>query len=138
MKPFVILILLAAAIITISSTAVASTGYSYLGAWQPPTIYQTNYWYAKTATFSGPYGATITTIQWQLQWNLNNGTYGIPSGLLRKICDAANYCTTITNPPCKWGHIVFCRGIGKPNVHFQVRDSGSAHRSNRTIHRLCF
>lgn len=82
---------------TISGTASAATGFSYLGAWQPPTIYQTNYWYTKTATITGPYGATITTIQWQLQWNLNNGTYGIPSGLVMKICDAANYCQDITN-----------------------------------------
>jgi hypothetical protein len=99
MKNFVVKILLAVAALTLPSLASAqSTGYSYIGAWQPPIIYQSNTWYSKTAAFSGPSNATITTIQWQLQWNLNNGSDGIPSGLEMKICDASSNCTTFTSP----------------------------------------
>jgi hypothetical protein len=67
MKNILVMFLLAAAVTSLSSNASASTGYSYLGAWLPPTIYQSNWWYSQTAPFSGPFNATITTIQWQ--WN---------------------------------------------------------------------
>lgn len=91
--------LLAAAVLALPSLAVAqSTGYSYLGAWQPPTIYQSNTWYSETAAFSGPSNATIATVQWQLEWNLNNGSDGIPSGLQMKICDASNNCQMFSSP----------------------------------------
>jgi hypothetical protein len=72
----------------------AQGGDSYLGAWQPPTIYQSNTFYDKQASFSGPAGATITTIYWQLEWTPNDG---VPSGLEMVICDASFHCTTITN-----------------------------------------
>ena len=100
MKNVVVRILLAAAFLALPFLASAqSTGYSYLGAWQPPTIYQSNTWYSKTAAFTGPSNATITTVQWQLQWNLNNGTDGIPSGLEMKICDAVGTCKIFTTVP---------------------------------------
>ena len=45
MNTFVAKLLLAAVIPALSCLASAqSTGYSYLGAWQPPTIYQSNTW----------------------------------------------------------------------------------------------
>lgn len=72
-----------------------STGDSYVGAWLPPTIYQSNTWYSKTAAFSGPSNAKLTTIQWQLQWTPNDVP---PSGLQMKICNASSVCTTISNP----------------------------------------
>jgi len=97
MKNILVMLLLAAAAIAIPSATWAATGYSYLGAWQPPTIYQSNWWYSQTAAFSGPSNATFTTIQWQLEWNVS-GKYGIPPGMEMEICDAANHCVLITSP----------------------------------------
>lgn len=86
--------LLLAAVLSFSSLAFANM-YSYLGAWLPPAIYQTNTWYSRSAPFTGT--GAITTIQWQLQWNLNNGTYGVPLGTEMMICDSANHCFDYTN-----------------------------------------
>lgn len=99
MRNVVFCALLAAAAIAAASVAPASTGESGLAPWQPPTIYQTNLWYTKTASFTVPYNATNTYIWWQLEWNVN-GSYGMPPGVVVKICDAAQpaRCTLITNP----------------------------------------
>lgn len=35
--------------------------------------------------------------QWQLEWNLNNGSYGVPSSMEMKICDASNNCETFNS-----------------------------------------